>query len=120
MLKAALKLCFGLLFVVAGANHFLHPRIYIRIMPPVLPFPAALVYVSGACEMGLGAVLLAARWQSLAAWGLIALLIAVFPANLQMAFHPELYPEFPRTLLWGRLPVQALLIGWAYAYTGSA
>ena len=116
MLKSALKIGFGLLFVAAGCNHFLHRNLYIRIMPPALPWPMALVYLSGVCEIALGALLLT-RWQGLAAWGLIALLIAVFPANLQMAFHPELYPEFSRMLLWGRLPLQALMIAWAYAYT---
>jgi uncharacterized membrane protein len=116
MLKTAFKICFGLGFLAAGANHFLHPRLYVRIMPPYLPFPAALVYVSGVCEMALGALLLT-RWQSWAAWGLIALLIAVFPANLQMALHPELYPEFAPVLLWVRLPFQVVFIAWAYAYT---
>ncbi len=116
MLKTALRYCFGLAFLAAGANHFWHPRIYLRIMPAYLPFPAALVSVSGVCEIGLGALLLT-RWQGWAAWGLIALLLAVFPANLQMALHSELYPEFSRTLLWARLPFQAVLIAWAYAYT---
>ena len=115
MLKYALKLCFALGFLAAGCNHFLHTPIYVRIMPPYLPYPAALVYLSGVCEMALGGLLLT-RWQRWAAWGIIALLIAVFPANLQMALHPELYREFPKTLLWIRLPFQAVFIGWAYAY----
>jgi uncharacterized membrane protein len=116
MLPFALKLCFALGFIAAGANHFLHAPFYVRIMPPYLPFPAALVYLSGVCEIALGALLLT-RWQSFAAWGLIALLIAVFPANLQMALHPRLYPQFAPALLWLRLPLQAVFIAWAYAYT---
>jgi uncharacterized membrane protein len=116
MLRTALKILFGLAFVAAGANHFLHRAFYVRLIPAYLPFPAALVWLSGVCEAVLGALLLT-RWQPFAAWGLIALLIAVFPANLQMALHPGLYPEFPKALLWARLPLQPLLIAWAYAYT---
>ena len=116
MLRSALKVFFGLAFVAAGANHFLHAPLYVRIMPPYLPFPTALVYISGGCEMGLGALLLT-RWQHLAAWGLIALLLAVFPANVQMALHPGLLPKLSPALLWARLPFQAFFIGWAYAYT---
>ncbi len=111
-----LKLCFAILFIVAGGLHFIFTPVYVRIMPPYLPFPAALVYVSGVCEIGLGALLLT-RWQHPAAWGLIALLLAVFPANLQMSFHPELFPKIPAVLLWARLPFQALFMAWAYAYT---
>jgi uncharacterized membrane protein len=116
LVQRALKFCFALGFVAAGGNHFLHPAFYVRIIPAYLPFPAALIYLSGVCEVALGALLLT-RWQPWAAWGLIALLIAVFPANLQMALHPELYPKFPPALLWTRLPFQAVFIAWAYAYT---
>src|SRR5207248_11723419 len=86
-------------------------------VPPYLPWPLALVIISGLAEMGLGALLLAPRWSALAAWGLIALLIAVFPANLHMALHPWLYPWASAALLWLRLPLQALLIAWAYWHT---
>ena len=116
MLRTALKVCFGLGFVAAGCNHFLFTPLYARIMPAYLPFPVALVYISGVCEVVFGALLLT-RWQALAAWGLIALLLAVFPANVQMALHPELFPKIPAVLQWARLPVQALFIAWAYAYT---
>ena len=58
------------------------------------------------------------KWRSLAAWGLIALLIAVFPANLHMAMHSDLYPDIPVALLWARLPLQGVLIAWAYWFTG--
>jgi uncharacterized membrane protein len=114
--RVAGKFCFGLAFIAAGCNHFLHAPFYVRIMPGYLPFPLALVYISGLVEGGLGALLLT-RWQRPAAWGVIALLVAVFPANVQMALHPALYPEFAPALLWARLPFQSLLIAWAYAYT---
>ena len=108
---------FGLFFVFAGINHFVHPAFYLNIMPPYLPWHLALVYVSGVAETGLGLLLLFRRWEVVAAWGLIALLIAVFPANLHMATHQELYPTLPPVGLWLRLPIQGVLIAWAYWYT---
>jgi len=107
----------GLFFVVAGIAHFLRPGIYMKIMPPYLPWPRALVYWSGACEVALGILVLIPRFTVPAAWGLIALLLAVFPANVHMATHSELYPKIPPFLLWLRLPFQAVLIAWAYWFT---
>ena len=118
-LKLILKYVFAVSFIFAGLNHFRSHEFYVRMMPPYLPWPLALVYVSGAAEIVLGILLEVPRLTRLAAWGLIALLIAVFPANIHMAVHPELFPEFSSALLWARLPVQALLIAWAYWYTGS-
>ncbi len=108
---------FGLFFIAAGANHFVNTPFYVSIMPPYLPWPVALVYISGVAEIGLGGLLLFERWSRLAAWGLIALLIAVFPANVHMALHPELYPWASSLGLWLRLFLQGLLIAWAYWYT---
>ena len=82
-------------------------------MPPYLPWHFFLVEVSGVCEIALGLLLLVPLCTRWAAWGLIALLVAVFPANLHMAVHPELYPEIPAAALWARLPLQAVLIAWA-------
>ena len=116
MIKTALKILLGGTFAVAGCLHFVFPAQYVRIMPPGLPFPRFLVLLSGACEVALGLAMLTrfARW---AAWGLIALLIAVFPANVQMALHPELTPKLPWWTLWARLPFQAVFIAWAYWFT---
>ncbi len=111
------RYAFGLAFIGAGANHFVNAAFYVAIMPPYLPWPLALVYLSGGAEMGLGALLLVQRWARWAAWGLIALLIAVFPANLHMALHTDLYPWAEPWALWLRLPLQAVLIAWAHAYT---
>ena len=108
---------FGILFIGAGANHFINPAFYTRMMPGYLPWHAELVAISGVAEIALGAMLLVPRFQVMAAWGLIALLIAVFPANVNMTMHPELYPTMSPTALWIRLPIQALLIAWAYWYT---
>ena len=115
--KLILKYLLGLLFVAAGLNHFINPDFYLKIMPPYLPWHLFLVYVSGIVEAFLGAALLIRRSARLAAWGLIALLVAVFPANIHMALNPDLYPEYNRALLWARLPVQAVLMAWVYWYT---
>jgi uncharacterized membrane protein len=114
---AILRYVFSAFFILAGLNHFRIPDFYVRMMPPYLPWPLLLVSMSGLFEIVLGAALAVPRLQRLAAWGLIALLIAVFPANIHMAIHPEWFPEFSTALLWARLPVQALLLAWAYWYT---
>ncbi|HEY0514215.1 MAG TPA: MauE/DoxX family redox-associated membrane protein, partial [Thermoanaerobaculia bacterium] len=105
-LELAAKGLLGLLFIAAGISHFARPEAFVRIVPPYLPWPLALVYVSGLGEVGLGALLLIPRFTVPAAWGLIALLIAVFPANLYMAMHPERFPRLSPALLWARLPLQ--------------
>ena len=115
--RFALKLVLGLLFVAAGLNHFLSGAFYLRMMPPYLPAPRALVWLSGVAEVALGILFLIPRLTRISAWGLITLLIAVFPANVQMALNPELFPEFSPALLWLRLPLQAVLIVWAHWFT---
>jgi len=115
-----LKWLFGVLFVLAGINHFLNPDFYLRIMPPYLLWHLFLVYLSGIFEIVLGVLLLISRFSRLAAWGLIALLIAIFPANIYMAMNTELFPEFNPLLIWLRLPLQLLLIAWAYWLTKSS
>lgn len=100
----------GMLFILAGINHFRSPEMYRAIMPPYLPWPEQLVALSGAAEVGLGALVLVPQWRRQAGWGLIALLIAVFPANLHMALNSDHYPQIPAWLLWFRLPLQAVLI----------
>ena len=117
MLKTISRYLLGVFFIGAGVNHFWHTDFYVAIMPPWLPWHFALVYISGAAEIGLGALLLFSRWQVLAGWGLIALSVAVFPANIHMALHPELFPQFTATGLWLRLPLQFVLIAWVGWYT---
>ena len=116
-LKNFLRYVLGALFVAAGINHFWHSAFYVAIMPPWLPLHLELVYLSGVAEIALGTLLLLSRWQALAGWGLIALCVAVFPANLHMALHPELFPQFSPQGLWLRLPLQAVAIVWAWWYT---
>jgi uncharacterized membrane protein len=114
---SAMKWLLGVFFVVAGMAHFVRPGIYVKIVPPYLPWPRALVYLSGACEVALGVLVLLPRFTVPAAWGLVALLVAVFPANVYMAAHAALFPKISPVLLWLRLPFQGVLIAWAYWYT---
>jgi uncharacterized membrane protein len=107
-------LVLGLLFIAAGANHFLNPDFYLGIMPPWLPARRELVALSGALEILGGLAVFLAPVRSWAGWGLVLLLVAVFPANLHMALNPELFPELPAAALWARLPLQGVLIAWAW------
>lgn len=115
-IKFILKIVFAAFFVLAGINHFINTGFYLHITPPYLPAPLALVYISGALEIILGALLVIPATTRGAAWGLIALLIAVFPANLHMAVNHVFYPEYSAALLWLRLPLQGVLIAWGYWY----
>ncbi|MBV9768816.1 MAG: DoxX family protein [Bryobacterales bacterium] len=98
-------------YVVAGALHFIKTDAYLKIMPPYIPWHLALVRISGACEILGGLGLLASQTRRAAAWGLIALLIAVFPANVYMAINPMEAgaASIAPVLRWGRLPLQLLL-----------
>ena len=117
MFKLVTMIIFGVLFIIAGINHFVNPNFYEKIMPPYLPWPYGLVIISGIAEVVLGIALLIPKTSNYGAWGLILLLIAVFPANLHMTMHPEQFPTIPSVALWLRLPIQGLLILWAYWYT---
>jgi uncharacterized membrane protein len=119
--ELVMKWLLGVAFVAAGANHFVRSEFYVRIVPPYLPWPHELVLISGVFEILGGIGLLIPRLQVAAAWGLIALLVAVFPANVYMAQHPEigaeLFPNLPTITWWIRLPVQVVFIAWAYWFT---
>ena len=108
---------FGPTFIFAGIMHFVIPRTYESIVPDYLPAQRALVYASGVAEIAGGAGVLHPRTRRVAGWWSIATLLAVFPANVHMARHPERYPEIPggRMALLARLPLQALFIAWAHA-----
>ncbi len=104
----------ALLFATAGTAHFVWPAAFARIVPPYLPAPHALVYVSGAAELlGAGGVL-TPGWRGYAGWGLILLALAVFPANMHMALHPADFEGIPAWALYLRLPLQVALVGWIY------
>jgi uncharacterized membrane protein len=107
-------------FVFAGVMHFVKPSFYLRIMPPYLPYHREIVYASGAAEIacGVGAAVPALRrpWSR---WGLVALLLAVFPANVHVALHPETVGggRAATAIAWARLPLQAVLVEWALSAT---
>ena len=110
-MKTLSVILIALIFVTAGVFHFLKPKPFERIVPPFLPFPRALVYISGVAEILGGIAVLVPQLRELAGLWLIALLIAVFPANLHMALRPEraglgIAPVW----LWLRLPAQLVLI----------
>ena len=117
IVKIIFKYIFGVAFILAGANHFINPPFYLKMMPPILPAHLFLVYSSGVFEILFGVMLLIPRFQRLAAWCLIALLIAVFPANIYMAINPQIFPEFSTNALYIRLLIQFVLIGWAFWFT---
>ena len=109
------------LFVLGGVGHFAFPSAYRAIVPPSLPAPGVLVAVSGVAEVAGGVGLLMPRLRRAAGWGLVALLVAVFPANVHMALNPgrfgvldALGPTLGRAALWARLPLQAVLIAWVW------
>jgi uncharacterized membrane protein len=114
IVKEIFRWLLAALFVFAGVSHFLRPEFYDPMVPPYLPWPHLLVVISGIAEIVLGVLLLIPRASRLAAFGLIALLIAVSPANIHMALHPQLFPQFHAIALWIRLPLQLVLIAWAY------
>jgi uncharacterized membrane protein len=101
-------------FVVAGLNHFVNEGFYLAMMPPWLPAHAELVFLSGILEVAGGVAVLVPRVRGAAGWGLVALLVGVFPANLHMALYADHFPQFSAFTLWARLPLQPLFIAWAW------
>lgn len=118
-LKFVLRAVLALFMVSAGGMHFLAPQVYIRIVPTAFPAPARLVFISGVLEILGGVGLLVPLTRRRAAWGLVALYVTVFPANVNMAVNHIGFERTPglAPLLWARLPLQALLIVWAYWFT---
>jgi len=106
-------------YIVAGINHFVKPKFYLRIIPPYIPAPKAMNYISGAAEVLLGLLLLCPHYSTLAAWGIIALLIAIFPANVYHLTSAKPGQGIPIWALYVRLPFQGLLIWWAWWHTFS-
>ena len=117
--KEVLKWLYGAFYIVAGINHFVDESFYLKLMPDYIP--AALhqpaVFWSGVAEVLLGVLLVIPRTTRIAAWGIIALLIAIFPANIYGWWHSEEIFGISREAHFIRLPIQALLILWAWWYT---
>ena len=112
MLRAVLALA----MVAIGVAHFAAPEPFLKIVPAWMPAPLALVYLSGVAEVAGGLGVLHPRTRSMAGWGLVALYVAVFPANINMAVNEiQLGPEpMPVWQMWARLPFQVLFIAWAW------
>lgn len=118
--KTILMWVMALAYIFAGYNHLANPAFYLAIMPPDLPNPEWLNVLSGLAEIVLGVYLLEPRTRVFAAWGIIALLVAVFPANMYVALE-NVGPDGPGTgagvANWIRIPFQAVFIVWAWWYT---
>jgi len=117
VIKQISKCLLAAAFILAGINHFIMPAFYLRMMPPYLPAPLFLIYLSGFLETGFGIALLIPKCSRRAAWGIILLLIAVFPANIYMAMNTELFPDLNPLIIYLRLPLQIVLITWVYWHT---
>lgn len=117
--KTVLRILLAIAMVAIGANHFISPEPFLRIVPPVLPYPLGLVYASGFFEMLAGIGLLIPRFSRSAAWMLVILYVTVFPANLYQAIHNIPVAALPHDppLIWLRLPFQALLVAVAWWFT---
>ncbi|MDA0181559.1 hypothetical protein OJ997_14740 [Solirubrobacter phytolaccae] len=107
---AVARVALGATFITTGVLHFLRPRMYEAIMPRSLPAHRELVYASGVAEIVGGAGVLHPKTRRAAGWWLIATLVAVFPANVEMAAHPERFKKIPKSLLYARLPLQGAMI----------
>ena len=107
----------ALLYVLAGINHFRVPRLYYKIIPSYFSNPKLLNIISGAAEIVLGITLCIPQLSKYASWGIIALLIAIFPSNLYMFQNDNASMGLPKWVRAIRLPIQFLLIYWAYIYT---
>ncbi|MBE9106792.1 DoxX family protein [Nostoc cf. edaphicum LEGE 07299] len=120
--KERLRVILAICIIVVGVTHFVVPEEYVKIVPPPLPYPLGLVYLSGFYEILGGIGLLVPPVSQAAAWGLLALFIAVYPANIYMAANLIKIEHIPNSP-WVhvvRLPLQAVLIAWAWWYTKSS
>lgn len=118
--KRILLWIMAIFYIVAGVMHFAHPEYYLPMMPPYLPWHPALIFLSGVAELGLGIAVLIPWLRGWAAWGIILLLLAIFPANIHIALHnvPVFGAEHGAGVWnWVRLPLQGVLILWAWWYT---
>ena len=114
MVKVISVYVMGILYIMVGIKHFQDPSWFVQIVPPILPYKYELVYISGFFEVLLGILLMIPRFQSIAAKGLMALLICVYPANIYLAQTNGVALGISPLIAWGRLPFQFVFIGIAY------
>ena len=115
--KKIALLVLAVFFIYTGIDHFVNADFYLSIMPPAFPLHEEAVYISGIFEVLGGVGLLLPRFRKIAGWGLVALLIAVYPANIYMAITPEAFPNIPLSLLYFRLVLQFVFFYWAFSVT---
>ena len=120
ILKLITIILMAYFYISVGIKHFTEPEWFLQIYPPFLPFGLAAVYISGFFEVLFGIMLLIPKTRYYAGWGLIALLIAVFPANIYLAYTNGAAMDIPAATAWGRLPFQALFIALAYWHSKDA
>jgi len=122
LVRRTSRLVCGAVFVATGILHFSRPRSFERIVPPGFGDPRLLVLLSGAAELAGGLAIIGLRERRAARWWVVALLVAVFPANIYMALEPDRTGagSLPGWLLWARLPLQPLLIWWVWTVTRRA
>jgi uncharacterized membrane protein len=116
-IKLIMMALLSLMFVGGGINHFLNLEFYMRLMPPYLPFHEQLIWLSGVLEIIVGVGIWIKKYRAISAWGMIGIMIAVFPANVHAYLNPQEFPEVPELTLLLRLPMQGLFILWAWWYT---
>ena len=104
-------------FINVGIDHFVNPDFYLSIMPPAFPLHIEAVYISGVFEILGGIGVLIPKFRRFSGWGLVALLIAVYPANIYMAISPDTFPDIPVSALYFRLVLQFIFFYWAYSVT---
>jgi len=107
---------FGILFVIAGMMHFTKPHIYERIMPPYIPYHKTMVLLTGILEMLFGFMLMNSETQTQAAWGIMILLVLFFSVHIYMLQNERASLKLPRWVLIARIPLQFVLLFWAYQY----
>nr|WP_294894964.1 MauE/DoxX family redox-associated membrane protein [uncultured Pedobacter sp.] len=117
MKKHQYAILMACIYILAGINHLVNPDFYLKIMPPYLPFPLALVYLSGLAEITSGALLIPKKTRKIGAWCIIVLLVAVFPANIQMSIDQFNVGGWLFYFSLIRLPFQFLFIYWAWVFT---
>ena len=112
-----LLIALSFLFINIGIDHFVNPDFYRNIMPAYLPMHTEAIYISGFFEILGGVAILFPKLRSMAGWGLVLLLIVVFPVNIHMAVNPNLFPDIPLSFLYIRLLLQFIIIYWTYFAT---
>jgi uncharacterized membrane protein len=105
------------LYIVAGINHFINPQFYRSVVPTWIPFHDAIIVISGICEIAFALFLISKSTRRIGAWCIIILLIAVFPANVQAVINNSNNNGFWLWVTVLRLPLQVVLITWAYTFT---